>query len=69
MSVLTDLQAAREYMAAQLKDIVENPKPTYTVDGQTVKWTEHAAMLADKITTLDKIINELEPYEVLSIGY
>lgn len=69
MTYIDDLKTARDQIADQIKDLTLNPKPTYTIDGQTVKWTEHFSALVDRLEKLDKAINSAEPYEAQSIGY
>lgn len=59
MAVLDDLQIARERIATQLKDMTLSPKPTYSIDGQSVSWGEHFRNLAEQL----KILNELVQVE------
>ena len=64
MSILSDLQTARAQIATQIKDITLSPKPTYSIDGQTVKWTEHLKELRAALRALDEDIqNEEGPFE------
>lgn len=56
MANTDDLTTARNNYIAQLKDISVNPKPTYTVDGQTFKWTEYQKFLTEQIKTLEGLI-------------
>ena len=69
MAYLDDLKTARDQIATQIRDISLNPKPSYTIDGQTVSWTQHLNMLIEKLKPLDIAINAAEPYEVQSVGY
>ena len=41
----TDLEDALDNIRARIKEITAAPKPTYTVDGQTVKWGEYLEQL------------------------
>lgn len=71
MTILSDLQTARENFAAQLASISASPKPTYDIDGQKVSWTEHYKFIRDSIRQLDEDIEAEKrrndgPYEVLT---
>jgi len=54
---------------ALLVAMTENPKPTYTIDGQTVKWAEYQTTLEDKIAWCDKMLAGEAPFEIHSYGY
>ena len=64
--------AASAEATARLTEILASPKPTYTVEGQAVSWTEYQKMLMDIITGSAKTIAELKqllpPYEFVSRG-
>lgn len=53
MSAVRDsLIVARDNFAAQLQEISQSPKPTYSVDGRSYSWTEYQAFLIEKIREL-----------------
>lgn len=55
---------------AQLAEMSANYKPTYTIDGQTVSWTEYQKMLQERVAWCDqKIAASGEYFEVESFGF
>lgn len=50
-------------------DLTAQPKPTYTIDGQTVQWTEYLAQVNKEIEWCDKQLAGEEPFEIHSQGY
>ncbi len=60
MSYLSDLTDARDAAATKLKGVLEldEEKPSYSVDGRSMSWTEYQAFLRDTIRELNQdIIN------------
>ena len=56
VSPLADLQAAYASICAQMRDVLANPKPTYTVPGgATLNWEAYYASLAEREEALRKI--------------
>ena len=62
-----DLQTALANAKATLAQILASPKPTYTVEGQTVNWTEYQKMLMDNVAALKQLQSQA-PYEFISRG-
>lgn len=64
---MTDLQAIQsirsDYLAALLADAV-NPKPDYSIDGQTVSRAQWRDSLLRSIETLNKLELMFAPYEL-----
>jgi hypothetical protein len=56
VAVLDDLTAARENVAAQLRNLTANPKPTYSLDGKSVSWESYFGMLTRQMEELNKLI-------------
>lgn len=56
MSNLDSLNTAKANVLANLLAITANPKPTYSLDGQTVSWNDYQKMLTDQLTTLNSLI-------------
>jgi hypothetical protein len=54
MSAETNIAAAIENISATIKEITLNPKPNYTVDGQTVNWGDYLDTLTTKLASLLK---------------
>lgn len=65
---LQNLQTAREQIAANLATITAQPKPNYTIDGQSVSWQSLFASYTDQLAKLDALIAAAEPFEIHSQG-
>jgi hypothetical protein len=63
MTYIDDLKTARDNIATLIKDITANPKPSYSIDGQTVQWAAYLRALTSQMEVIDKAINAGEPYE------
>ena len=63
------LLTIRSSALAQLAELRETPKPTYTVDGQTVSWESYARSLQDTVDWCDTKLAGDEPFEIHSQGY
>jgi len=67
----TDLQqiaAVKSQTLAILADLTADPKPTYTIDGQMVAWSEYLARLQATVDWCEKKLAGHEPFEVQSQG-
>lgn len=62
------LQQTRSNYVKQLLALSEKPKPSYSLDGQRVSWTEYQKFLTKQIELLDEQINRDDPYEFVSQG-
>ncbi len=63
-SVLSNLQVAKANVAAILAQITADPKPSYSIDGQSVSWESYFSMLTGKLEALNKLIQvEGGPFE------
>ncbi len=60
------LELIRRLTLAQLVELRTNPKPTYSIDGQTVSWTLYISTLQETIDWCDAKLIGLEPFEVQS---
>ena len=69
MAYLDDLKTTRDQMASILVEITTSPKPSYSIDGQAVSWTEYLKMLQDQLSKMNELIQDAEPYELHSVGY
>ena len=63
---LTSLIAARDNAAAMLVEITKSPKPSYTVHGHSVSWTEYQKMLLGQIAEINKQITQGTPFEFIT---
>jgi hypothetical protein len=56
MAVLDDLQAARTNVAARIAEITASPKPSYSLDGQSVSWESYLSTLTKQMQELNRLI-------------
>ena len=63
---LTSLIQARDNAAARLAEILASPKPSYTVHGHSVSWTEYQEMLGEQIKAIDQLIAQGIPFEFVT---
>lgn len=61
MSRQSDLTTAADQVAARLKDLTANPKPSYEIAGRKVLW-------ADYFRELTQALKELQALETASDG-
>ena len=67
MAAVDDLGAAINQVAAQIKDITANPKPDYSVNGQSISWASYLSMLTEQITKLQQAQQSIAgPYQRIS---
>jgi hypothetical protein len=67
MAAVDDLGAAINQIAAQIKDITANPKPDYSVNGQSISWASYLSMLTEQITKLQQAQQSIAgPYQRIS---
>lgn len=65
MSDLTNLQTARSNLISALTTATASPKPNYSINGQSVSWSDYLRSLREEIAAIDALIAEEEgPYEV-----
>ena len=53
---LENLIQARDNIAETLSRITKDPKPTYSVDGKSVSWTEYLTALTQQLKALNEAI-------------
>lgn len=67
---LTNLATARSSYVSQLVSLAANPKPSYSVNGQSFSWTEYQRFLTEQVKAIDDLISANEdPFEEVSLGY
>ena len=54
MAAVDDIDSAINNLAAAIKEATVNPKPNYTVDGQSVSWSDYLQNLTTRMETLLK---------------
>lgn len=65
---VSQLESIRSQTLSQIAELRANPKPSYTVAGQTVSWQEYAESLQAAVDWCDRKITEAAPFEVRSQG-
>lgn len=58
-----NLETARDNLAAALVEATANPKPNYTVDGQSVSWGDYLDSLQKSLDGINAKIAAGEPFE------
>ena len=62
------ITSIRNLTLAQLEQLRANPKPTYSIDGQRVSWTDYFQSLQQTIDWCDQKLAGYEPFECRSQG-
>jgi hypothetical protein len=62
------LDLIRNLTLAQIAQLRADPKPTYSIDGQTISWTAYVRSLQDTVDWCDAKLIGIEPFEVQSQG-
>ena len=55
-SYAANLETARNNVAARLAEITANPKPDYSVDGESYSWTSYFQALVSQLEALNKAL-------------
>lgn len=55
-------------LEAKLLEATVNPKPSYTVDGQSVQWNEYLKMLMDGLKQLAELAAIANPFEIRTVA-
>lgn len=63
-SDLEQLQTIRSQALASIAEITANPKPSYTVDGQSVSWNSYLRRLRQTVDWCERKINGEQPFEL-----
>lgn len=69
MSAQSNVQDSITQLTAIIKDITTNPKPNYSINGQSVSWADYLATVTsqlDKMLELQQKINT--PYLIQTRG-
>ena len=65
---LENLVAARDNIAANLAALTADPKPNYSIDGQSVSWQSLFDSYLSQLEKLDAQIAAADPFEIHSQG-
>jgi len=64
-----NIDTALDNIAAQLASMTANPKPNYSIDGQSVSWADYLNMLLQQQESLYHARQMADgPFEVRSMG-
>jgi hypothetical protein len=62
MTQAADLRIIRDQIIANVKAESATPKPSYSIDGESVDWTTWAKAQQDRIEQLNRMINAVDPF-------
>lgn len=64
-----NLDTAIDNLAAKIAEATANPKPNYSLDGESYSWESWLAMLMNQMEVLEKARQRADgPFEVRSFG-
>jgi hypothetical protein len=68
-----NLKAVKENIAARLAEITASPKPSYSIDGQSVSWTEYFNSLVQQLKEINQQLEAagsvaVAPWEIRQRG-
>ena len=64
MAYVDDLKTIRTQLVARITEVTASPKPSYSVDGQAVSWTQYLAELRKQLQEINEQINQADgPFE------
>ena len=58
----------RSLTLTQMEELRANPKPTYSIDGQCVSWSEYFQSLQQTVDWCDRKLASYDPFEIQSQG-
>ena len=63
------LRNIRQQILERIEEITAAPKPTYSIDGQEVKWAEYLKSLREAVDWIDQLERKSQaPFEIVSRG-
>ena len=68
MSDLTTIQTIKSQTLEAILAITANPKPSYSIDGQSVSHSQHLKNLQETVEWCNEQVNNEEPFEVVTQG-
>lgn len=63
------IQTIKSQTLATLEQITSSPKPSYSINGQSVSWGDYLRQLRETIEWCDKQLNAEAPYEIHSQAF
>ncbi|HLA83833.1 MAG TPA: hypothetical protein VJL29_03485 [Thermoguttaceae bacterium] len=67
-SDLEQLRTIRGQTLARIAEITASPKPSYSLDGQSVSWGDYLAKLRATVDWCERKLAGEEPFEIRSRG-
>jgi len=67
-AVIVALKNALYVAITNLATYIQNPKPSYTIEGQSVQWGEYLKMQLDGIKTALEVLNMFDVVEMRMIA-
>jgi len=69
MSAQSNVQDTINNLTAVIKDITTNPKPNYSINGQSVSWADYLATVTDQLNKMLEIQQKINlPYLIQTRG-
>ncbi len=65
-TALQNLITTRDQIAANLAAESASPKPSYSIDGESVDWTTWARVQQERIVQLNQTIQAMSPYVLVT---
>lgn len=62
------IEAIRGQTLTQIEDLLDNPEPTYTVNGQEISWMLLLESLQQTVDWCTRKLAECEPFQLQSQG-
>jgi hypothetical protein len=62
IDLIATLSTARDNFALKLLDISTNPKPNYSIEGQSVSHAEFLKVITDGLKAVQELLNTFDPY-------
>lgn len=60
------IRTIRSQTLTLITEITVQPKPSYSIDGQTVSWTDYLAQLQKTVDWCDRQLAAEEPVEIVT---
>ncbi|MDO4557476.1 MAG: hypothetical protein Q4C47_00725 [Planctomycetia bacterium] len=68
MNELSQIELIRSQILNNIAEITASPKPDYTLDGQSVSWSEYLNQLQKTLDWCNERISQLDPVVIHSQG-
>lgn len=65
----TQIATIKTQTLALIAQITATPKPSYSIDGQSVSWGEYLRQLQETVAWCDQQLAAAEPFEIHSQAY